>query len=272
MRNEASLLDPFMRELARIGAEHNYRLVLDYVSDDDASQILSYQELAARRSVDAVIIVETHPGDERPIWLHRNQTPFVAFGRPWGDDEAAHSWVDVDAKSGIESAVEHLHSNGHRRIGYVGSVAESGRHYERWLGWRDAMARLGALDLTDSAEGLTLLTDRDQLGHALDAFLENAMPTAVVCQDDQFADQALRAGYRAGLLPGVDFAVVGFDDSSTARRAQPPLSTVAQPLTKVALLVWQALLPQIRGIDTEPLQKLIAPTLVIRESSDFLLT
>lgn len=269
MRNEASLLDPFMREVARIGAEHDYRLVLDAVASDDSAQIASYQDLTASRSVDAVIIVETHPDDLRARWLTDNNVPFVAFGRPWGEESAEHSWVDVDSRLGIRQAVEHLHGNGHSRIGYIGSPIDGGRHEDRRAGWREAMMEVSPDSDSDALALLSFESRRRDLGANIDAFLESASPTAVVCQDDQFADEALRAAVRVGLKPGANFAVVGFDDSMVARRAQPAISSVAQPLTRAATLVWEALLPQIRGSQDEPLQVLIPPELVVRESSDF---
>ncbi|MDN6486447.1 MAG: LacI family transcriptional regulator [Ancrocorticia sp.] len=269
MRNEASLLDPFMREVARIGAEHDYRLVLDAVPGDDSAQIASYQDLTASRSVDAVIIVETHPDDLRARWLTDNNVPFVAFGRPWGEDSAKHSWVDVDSRLGIRQAVEHLHDRGHSRIGYIGSPVDGGRHEDRREGWREAMAELSPDSVSDGLAYLSFESRRRDLGANIDAFLESAEPTAVVCQDDQFAHEAMRSAVRVGLKPGEDFAVVGFDDSMVARRAQPAISSVAQPLTMAATLVWEALLPQIRGEQDKPLQVLIPPELVVRESSDF---
>ncbi|PWF25662.1 LacI family DNA-binding transcriptional regulator [Ancrocorticia populi] len=269
MRNEASLLDPFMREVARIGAHYDYRLVLDAVPSDDSAQIASYQDLTASRSVDAVIIVETHLDDLRARWLTDNNVPFVAFGRPWGEESAKHSWVDVDSRLGIRQAVEYLHGKGHYRIGYIGSPVDGGRHEDRRGGWCEAMKEVVPESVSEDLTCLSFESRRRDLGANIDAFLESASPTAVVCQDDQFAHEAMRSATRVGLTPGENFAVVGFDDSMVARRAQPAISSVAQPLTQAATLVWKALLPQIRGGQEKPLQTLIPPELVIRESSDF---
>jgi DNA-binding LacI/PurR family transcriptional regulator len=52
----------------------------------------------------------------------------------------------------------------------------------------------------------------------------------VVALSDQLALGALRAAAAAGLpVPGA-LSVVGFDDSPAAAGAEPPLTTVAQPL------------------------------------------
>ncbi|MDR1118390.1 MAG: substrate-binding domain-containing protein [Bifidobacteriaceae bacterium] len=81
----------------------------------------------------------------------------------------------------------------------------------------------------------------------------------------------MRRALARGLTPGRDIAVVGFDDSQLARRVQPAMSSLAQPLTRTAELIWQALLPQLRGQAAEPTQVIVPPTLVVRESSSFYL-
>ncbi|MSS85424.1 LacI family transcriptional regulator [Actinomycetaceae bacterium WB03_NA08] len=269
MRNEASLLDPFMREVARVGARRDYRLVLNAVADDDSSQIESYRALMASNSVDGVIIVETHPDDKRAQWLTENGVPFVAFGRPWGETSSEHSWVDVDARLGIRQAVEHLHANGHERIGYLGSPPDGGRREDRRDAWRDAMLEVSGRVTVDDVEALYFETDLPADDKKLDDFLRSTEATAVIGQDDRFASQAVRSAVRIGLKPGKDFAAVGFDDSLIATDAQPPISSIAQPLTEAATLVWDALLSQIGGDEEAPLQVLIPPKLVVRGSSDF---
>jgi DNA-binding LacI/PurR family transcriptional regulator len=55
-------------------------------------------------------------------------------------------------------------------------------------------------------------------------------PTGVFACSDQLALGVLRAAREVGLAVPGDLSVVGFDDSPAARSAEPPLTTVAQPL------------------------------------------
>ena len=55
-------------------------------------------------------------------------------------------------------------------------------------------------------------------------------PTAVFACSDQLALGVLRAARAAGLRVPEELSVVGFDDSAAARFADPPLTTVHQPL------------------------------------------
>lgn len=259
-----SMLDDFARALARAGAQRGYRIVLDVAEAGDDVQISSFQELAARRAVDGVVIPETHVGDQRPRWLTEHGLPMVAFGRPWDDLDAAHSWVDVDGGHGMRLVAQHLHAEGHTRVAYVGPPRDGGMEDDRLDGLRAGLAAQG----TPHDPALTLfVAERSQLSDALPRFLSRYRPTALACRDDSHAFEALQ------VLQGLDdpslasVAVTGFDDSPLARMTRPALTSVAQLTDRVADLVWTSLIAQIESRDQPPVQRLIRPALVVRESS-----
>jgi DNA-binding LacI/PurR family transcriptional regulator len=72
-------------------------------------------------------------------------------------------------------------------------------------------------------------------------------PTAVVALSDQLALGALRAAVLAGLAVPGELSVVGFDDSAAAASADPPLTTVAQPLRERGSTVGALVRAQLRG-------------------------
>jgi DNA-binding LacI/PurR family transcriptional regulator len=55
-------------------------------------------------------------------------------------------------------------------------------------------------------------------------------PTAIIAFSDQLALGALRAAQENDTHVPDQLSVIGFDDSPLARHANPPLTTVAQPL------------------------------------------
>jgi DNA-binding LacI/PurR family transcriptional regulator len=265
---EDQSLDPFMRELSRIGKDHHYRLVLQYAAEDDSSQITEYEDLYARRAMDAVVITESHPLDARVDWLKAHEVPFVAYGRPWGDPQPSHSWVDLDVEAGQRAATEHLIANGHRRIAYLGLPLDGARASAHRDGWAQAMGRLVP---EQPLAGLEYLGSAEETSGLVARALEDAGATGFVCNHDGYADAALHALWAAGRTPGRDVAVVGFGNSRRARRAYPPLSSITQSVEHIAELVWSSLLDQLGGTGAPPLQELLAPDLAIRESSDFVL-
>uniref|UniRef100_UPI00055C65BA substrate-binding domain-containing protein n=1 Tax=Streptomyces exfoliatus TaxID=1905 RepID=UPI00055C65BA len=75
-------------------------------------------------------------------------------------------------------------------------------------------------------------------------------------------------------VPG-SVAVVGFDDSVAARTARPPLTTVRQPVERMAAAMAGLLIEELdggrsRAARTEPAgpaSKVFEPVLVVREST-----
>ena len=78
---------------------------------------------------------------------------------------------------------------------------------------------------------------------------------------------AINAIYEAGLQPGQDVAVIGFDDVPTAQYLRPPLTTLRQPIAEVGERVINILLQLIRGEELEEQEVLLPPTIIVRESS-----
>jgi len=90
-------------------------------------------------------------------------------------------------------------------------------------------------------------------------------PSAILAMTDPFAVGVLHA---AELVPA-EFSVVGFDDSSAAHLASPPLTTVAQPHVEKGRLAAEWLIDDIaRGAGRRRRRPAILPTeLVGREST-----
>jgi len=259
-----SMLDDFARALARAGTNRGYRIVLDVAEAGDDRQITSFQELAARRAVDGVVIPETHVGDQRPRWLTEHGLPMVAFGRPWDDLAASHSWVDVDGAHGMRLVAAHLHDGGHTRVAYVGPPRDGGMEDDRIDG---LIAGLRAGGVSPDPDLALFVTKRSQLREQLPAFVARYRPTALACRDDSHAFEALQVLHSMEDAAARGIAVTGFDDSPLARMTRPALTSVAQLTDRVAELVWVSLIRQIEGRQEAPFQRLIAPELVVRASS-----
>jgi DNA-binding LacI/PurR family transcriptional regulator len=78
---------------------------------------------------------------------------------------------------------------------------------------------------------------------------------------------ALRVLRDGGRRVPDDVALVGFDDAPVAQTADPPLTTVAQPLEEMSRLMTELLLEQIRGAEGEPRVEICATRLVRRASA-----
>jgi len=93
-------------------------------------------------------------------------------------------------------------------------------------------------------------------------------PTAVFAANDHMALGAMEAIRRAGLDVPKDISVVGFDDVTEARRSDPPLTTIRQPLEEMAVMAAKLLLKEMEGKlpKKRPAPVVLQGRLVIRES------
>ncbi len=258
------ILDRLLHALCDAARSKGYDVLTFSVASDD-EEIEVFDDLLARNAVDGFVLANTHHGDIRPDWLLGEGAHFVAFGRPWGAESPSHSWVDVDGSAGTAEAVHHLASLGHTRIGFLGIPEGSGTGDDRYSGWLRATEALGL-----PTAGLVLRAeDGIRSGRALaERLLGQAHPpTGIVCESDALALGALRALEDLGLVPGRDVSVVGFDDSPVASVLRPRLTSVRQPIEAVAQKLVEVLLAEITGTQRRPSRVLLAPWLVVRESS-----
>jgi DNA-binding LacI/PurR family transcriptional regulator len=271
-----AVLDHFLHALTEEAQALGYHLML-FTAGDDQGEILAYEELTASRDIDGFVLTSTHHGDVRTAWLAEHGVPVVTFGRPWGA-EHRHAWVDVDGAHGTAAAVDHLVANGHRDIAFVGWPTGSGSGDDRRSGWRRAMTAHG-LDadgrevwvedgvVTGRHAGRALLDGVDAGNRgAPGAPRPRVQPTAFVCTSDSLALGVRDEVIGRRLIPGVDVAIVGFDDTPIAQTTG--LSSIAQPVVPVAKECARLLHRQLAGhADTTPATVLLPPELKVRASS-----
>lgn len=271
----SATMDRFLHSLVESSKDAGYHVLLfssgvdsgDGAPDgevDDTVALAGYDDLLRSTAVDAFVITDTYRGNPQAGWLEKRGAPFVAFGRPWDEPAAQHPWVDVDGRTGVMLAVDHLVERGHERIAWVGWQKSSFIGEDRRTGWTDAMHGHGLSTTRLSARG----DDTVDFGRrAALAMLENEHPTAFVCVSDTVAMGVLHALAEEGLAAGRDVAVVGFDDSAAAQVAPPGLTSVRQPLEQVAVEIVDLLGKLLAHKPIEEPGKLLAPTLVVRRSS-----
>ena len=172
--------------------------------------------------------------------------------------------VTADNRGGARAAVEHLIRLGHRRIVHLAGEPGFGCTDERAAGYREALVAAGLGDrvrvvAADHARATGFRTTRELLG-------SERPPTAVFAAADDTALGALDAVRAHGLTVGRDVAVVGFNDTRMALEADPPLTTVHQPLPEFGRRATSLLLSQLEGDERARRQEVLPCHLVVRNS------
>jgi DNA-binding LacI/PurR family transcriptional regulator len=268
-----SILDLYLHSLVELADARGMRVTL-FTARDPQDEIAHYARLRDGADVDAIVVTATEYDDPRIEWLARERIPFVAFGRPWGVEQADDPdrlWVDVDGRAGVRAATEHLIGRGLSRIGYLGWPAGSGTGDDRRSGWEAAMT--AALGL--GADGLAALSSETEEGVAnariaVERLLAGGSDLeALVCASDSLGLGAMMAVREAG---HPHFPVIGFDNTPVAKAVG--LSSVDQRLDDVARATLELLmgaegsrvLPH-GSATVAPHHRLITPQLIVRRSS-----
>lgn len=218
------------------------------VVNEKHNERTAYERLGRSHAVDGFIVTDFRTRDFRLRLLNDLAVPAVVLGRPtsgYGSD--ACGWVWYDDRCGVREGVEHLHSNGHRRIGYVSGPLDYRHARSRAQAWRRSLVTLG---LTSGALRQADLEEADftpEGGAAATKRLLDSprQPTAIVYGNDlmALAGMAVIADY--GLRIPQDVSVIGFDDIPLAAHSRPPLSTVAADVSSWGRAAATALLDHI---------------------------
>jgi DNA-binding LacI/PurR family transcriptional regulator len=253
----------FIAILARSCARHDLDLLIRPLRDDGDYRVQFAQLIRGRRA-DGIILADTRAEDERVAYLAAEGLPFVAFGRT--RCAYAYPYVDLDSQAGMFAAVSHLVAQGHRRIAFLGMPLAYAYAQHRYEGYLQALAAAGLP--ADPALVVTNVAAETETRAAVERLLRLPHPpTAIAAASDLLAIAALRAIEDAGLRPGNDLAVVGFDDLPLAAHTRPALTTVRQPFDQICDRLITTLIGVIEDDPTTPRQTLVAPELIIRESS-----
>ncbi|PWK14917.1 LacI family DNA-binding transcriptional regulator [Tumebacillus permanentifrigoris] len=168
-----------------------------------------------------------------------------------------------DNKGGALKAMAHLVEMGHRRIAFIGDRFSTKPGHDRLLGYQEALSQHS---LTFRQEWIAYGDFTEEGGYAAMQQLLSLeeRPTAVFCAGDMMAIGAMSALREAGLQPGPDVSVIGFDDIAYAKYLG--LTTVAQHKDQMGMQAAQALLQLIDDSAQSPAVLTIGTELVLRQT------
>lgn len=259
-----SVLDCFTYYVAQAAEQAGYHLLTFTYPTEDPFRV--YDELIRTRRVDAFVIASTLQDDARIRFLLDRGFPFVSFGQ--ANPAWDFCWVDTDGRRGVRDAVAHLLALGHQRIAMAGWPQTSVAGEFRVQGYLEA---LSMADITLHPAYLLRGEHSEQAGRdALARWMllpPAERPTAVIAISDLVAIGVMNEARRRGLTVGRDLSVVGFDDAPMSQYLQPSLTTLQQPIQEITQAMLRMLECILSGQEPQERHLLLAPRLIIRDSS-----
>lgn len=172
--------------------------------------------------------------------------------------------VRIDDEYGMYLATNYLIENGHRKIGFVGSVHSSLVDKKRYDGYLKAMSE-NQLSIQEDYVYSSFATFDDG-NHIADEIIHRKNVSAIVCAADIIGIGIIKRYIELGKKIPDELSIIGFDDIQDAKYIYPGLTTIRQDIGQKGKLAAEIILEKIHSNDDQATLINIKPTLVVRES------
>jgi len=175
--------------------------------------------------------------------------------------------VRIDDRQAAYEMSRHLLDLGHQRIGFIVGNPDQAASAERMAGFFAAVREFEGVE-TYIAQGD--FSFASGLGAAAELLDREPPPTAIFASNDDMAAAVVSVAHRRHMDVPEQLTVVGFDDTIPAVTLWPPLTTVHQPVRKLAaeaLALLAAHISKPAKDRHEPMERLLPHTIVHRRSA-----
>lgn len=259
-------LNPYFAELARgieDYCERNGYCVILCNSDDDPDKQRNYLRVLLEKRIDGLIVTSVGGDSGLAQGLVGVRTPMVIVDR--GLEGVDADLVRIDHQYGAYLATRHLLELGHRDIACVGGPANTSVTQMRLAGFHQALREAGV----EVPAQRILESDFSSTGGYLAAaqLLDGNPPSAIFATNDMMGIGVLRAAAERNIRVPGELSVIGFDDILLSRYVYPALTTVGQSILQLGETAAELLLRRIATRDLPLDQRIVTPSIVLREST-----
>jgi len=261
----SDISNPFFPELVKSiessAFEHGYNVIL-FNTNYDAARASELVDRLIGLKVAGVALMTAEFDSTLIQEMVRKRIPVVSqnFGRV---NENMHS-VIIDFTVGMDEAVRHLASLGHRNIVHVAGPNRLNATDVRREAFLNSVVRHIPKAKTAVYEGdFKFEGGRRAASEILNA---DEIPTAIITANDMMAFGVMRELHNAGLSIPNDISIIGFDDIAFAELVEPPLTTVVLSRVELGRRTVEALVANIERPDEKGIEVRI-PTYLIKRGS-----
>jgi LacI family transcriptional regulator len=160
--------------------------------------------------------------------LRKAHVPMAAVGAYAVKDAIC---VRIDDRAAAYEMTRHLLDLGHRRLGFILGNPDQAASTERLSGFYAAVRERSDVQTVMAQGDFSYQSGLEAGEQLLDA---PSPPTAVFASNDDMAAALVSVAHRRHLDVPRELTVVGFDDTHAAVMLWPPLTTVHQPVRRLA--------------------------------------
>ena len=188
--------------------------------------------------------------------------PVVLFNRSQNDVGVSN--VTSANRLGGRKVAEFLLAGGHERIAHIAGWQGSSTGRDRQAGFLEALEEAGQVPFA-LVDGMYKREVAKSC--AVQLLSGQTRPDAIFVGNDHMAFAVIDAVREAGLTPGRDISIVGFDDVPLASWGAYDLTTLRQPVNRMVDSTVDLILGQIESGDAVPQEIEIEGKLILRGSA-----
>ena len=258
---------PWAAEIARgaVRAAAEAGLAVAVTSRPESSGRQSWLDRIMARGTHGVVLVQARLAEHAKSELRSRGLAFAVID-PRGEPDPSVLTIGATNWSGGLAATRHLIELKHRRIGVISGPPDLLCSRARLDGYRSAIEAAG-LKLDAQIMRWSDLAVEGGFREAMAMLDLPKPPSAIFAASDLQALGVLEAARLRQVRVPAQLSLVGFDDLPLSRWSSPPLTTVRQPLARMASTAVHMVLAQAGGEGSDYTSVELSTTLVTRKTT-----
>jgi len=242
-------------------AARGWQMILATTDDDPVREMAAVRSLLEARAGGVIISPSAKPLPDTVAMLGRlNAVQFLRTVKALGELPS----VELDDAMGIEMATTHLLEQGHRRIGYIGTLTSLSTGKNRLKGHESALRKFG---ITRSEELCVFGPPRAFFGAAAfkEIMSQPRPPTAIVLGGPEIVEGVLIEAARQNVTIPRDISLVSYGEQAWHEVMAGGITSIRLPEQALAHATFELLMADKNSLKNKRVK--IDPCLVIRGSS-----
>jgi LacI family transcriptional regulator len=244
----------------------NIGLALDKKGTDLHLHIFWNKDNFRTSLVDGVIFADVIDNDIQLKRLVKEKFPIVVMNKKI--DDPTVSYVAIDNFKGAFTATEFLIHHGHRFIAHLAGDLRVQCAHERMDGYKNALEK-NKIKVREDFVKITNFSPKDARDKLEELFSLKEPPTAIFCSSDDIAAEVLNFAEEKKIKVPKALSVIGFDDNVRQFHANLGITTVRQPIDKMAFTAVE-ILNEIVAKKTTTKRVVLDAELIVRDTVDFI--
>lgn len=240
-------------------------MTLRSVKDNAEEQKKHLEQILRQGDLTALIAISVRPDPDTVASYTAANVPIVLID----EETKGVSTIFTDNCLGGRLAGEHLIAKGKKRIAIVSGRTQVEGGYnaaQRFKGFQEALNAAKLSVLPECTIEVTHYSREDGL-EVMPKLLDKDLDAIFCAAGDNCALGLLTVTKERGMQIPEDIAIMGFDDLLAARVSSPPLTTIKQPLEKMAEAAYNMAVVHRDEILKKPQKAVFEPELVVRQSA-----